>query len=66
LYRLGIPLLRARTANTSHTSEEYVVRKVQENQGALKLSGAHQLLVYADDVHLLRDNIDTIKKNIEL
>jgi hypothetical protein len=29
----------------------------------LKLNGTHQLLVYADDVNLLRDNRDTIKKN---
>jgi hypothetical protein len=29
----------------------------------LKLIGTYQLLVYADDLNLLRDNIDTIKKN---
>jgi hypothetical protein len=39
--------------------------KSKENQVGLKLNGTHQLLVYADDVNLLRDNIDSIKKNTE-
>jgi ribosomal protein S2 len=30
-----------------------------------KLNGTHQLLVYADDMNLLGDNIDAIKKNME-
>jgi hypothetical protein len=38
------------------------LKKVQRNQVGLKLNRTHQLLSYADDVNLLGDNIDTIKK----
>jgi hypothetical protein len=44
---------------------EYAIRKVKKNQVGLKLNGTHQLLAYADDVNLLGDNTDTIKKNTE-
>jgi hypothetical protein len=33
------------------------IRKVWENRVGMKLNGTHQLLVYADDVNLLEDNI---------
>jgi hypothetical protein len=44
---------------------EYVVRKVHGNQVGLKLNEIYQLLIYADDVNLLDDHIDTTKKNTQ-
>jgi hypothetical protein len=47
-------------------TSEYAIRKIQESQVRLKLNGTHQLLAYADYVYLLRDDIDTKKKQQRL
>jgi hypothetical protein len=44
---------------------EHAIRKVQENEISLEFSGTHQLLVYAYDVNLLGNSVNTIKENSE-
>jgi hypothetical protein len=45
---------------------EYAIRKVKEKEVSLELNGTHELLVYADDINLLGDSINTIKENAEV
>jgi hypothetical protein len=46
-------------------SHDYTGTLYKENQVGLKLNGTHQLLVHADDVNILGDDIGTIKKNTQ-
>jgi hypothetical protein len=41
---------------------EYAITKVQENKADFELNGTNQFLAYADDVNLLGQNINTMKK----
>jgi hypothetical protein len=41
------------------------MKKVHGNQQGLELNAMHQLLVYVDDVHILGESRNTIKKNKE-
>jgi len=45
-------------------ASDYGFMRARTNQDGLKLNGAHQLLVYADD-DILGGNVHTIKKNTE-
>ena len=44
---------------------EHGITKAQANHEGLKVNGTHQLLVYADDVNILRESVRTLKENTE-
>jgi hypothetical protein len=44
---------------------EYAIRKFHGYQVGMKLDWTHQFPILTDDMHLLENNINTIKKNTE-
>jgi hypothetical protein len=44
---------------------EYAIYKVLDYEVELKLNRKRQLIVYADNVNLLRSTVSTVKKNTE-
>ena len=44
---------------------EHAIRRVQVNQGGLKLNGTYQLLVYANDVNILGGSVHTVQEKAE-
>jgi hypothetical protein len=42
---------------------EYTIRRVQENLEGLKVNGTRQLLAYADDINIVGEKVDIIRKN---
>jgi hypothetical protein len=44
---------------------EYTIRRLKENKKELKLKGTYKLLAHAYNIHIMGENIHTIRKNTE-
>jgi hypothetical protein len=42
-------------------ASEYTMKRVQGNQKGLTMNETHQLLVYAEDINIVSENIDTME-----
>jgi hypothetical protein len=49
-----------------HFASEYVISRVQANHNGLKINDTYQHLVYGDDVNILGESVNTLKKNTEV
>ena len=45
---------------------ENAIRRVQENRIGLDMNGKYELLVNADDVNMLGENVQTVRENTEI
>jgi hypothetical protein len=48
-----------------HLALEFALRKVQGSEEELEVNGTRQFVAYAENVTLLRENINAIDRNIE-